>query len=75
MNLVFETPAHERTIPFSAIAERGRLGVEQVGKLPAGGRMASVNVTFFSPPPPRMMCIGGMAAHESHVPEANQRSD
>jgi hypothetical protein len=30
MNLVFETPAHERTIAFATIAERGRIGVEQV---------------------------------------------
>lgn len=30
MNLVFATPAHERTLPFAAIAERGRIGVEQV---------------------------------------------
>ena len=30
MNLVFATPAHERTLPFAAIAERGRIAVEQV---------------------------------------------
>ena len=30
MNLAFATPAHERTLPFAAIAERGRIGVEQV---------------------------------------------
>lgn len=30
MNLVFERPAHERTIPFRDIAERGRLPVDQV---------------------------------------------
>ncbi len=29
MNLVFATPAHERTLPYTAIAERGRIGVEQ----------------------------------------------
>lgn len=30
MNLVFETPAHDRTIPFTTIAQRGRLPVDQV---------------------------------------------
>jgi 26S proteasome regulatory subunit N9 len=30
MNLVFETPSHERTIPFTKVAARGRIGVEQV---------------------------------------------
>jgi hypothetical protein len=34
MNLVFATPAHERTLPFAAIAEKGRIAVEQV----RGGR-------------------------------------
>lgn len=30
MNLVFETPAHERAIPFSAIATRARLDLDHV---------------------------------------------
>jgi hypothetical protein len=30
MNLVFSTPAHERTIAFTTIAQTGRLPVDQV---------------------------------------------
>jgi len=30
INLVFDTPSHERTIPFSKVAARGRIGTEQV---------------------------------------------
>jgi hypothetical protein len=37
MNLVFDTPAHDRTIPFARIAERGRLPVDQVHGLSSFG--------------------------------------
>jgi hypothetical protein len=31
INMVFERPSHERDIPFSDMAERTRLPLEQVG--------------------------------------------